>query len=59
MGIVVLEGLILDVLKLEKSDFVFLVEICLILEIKVVELVVLCCMDEDLYEIEKVFKVYE
>ena len=59
MGIAALEGLISDVLKLEKSDFASLVETRLILEIKAAELAALRRTDEDLYEIEKALKAYE
>lgn len=59
MGIAALEGLISDVLKLEKSDFASLVETRLILEIKAAELAALRRTEEDLYEIEKALKAYE
>lgn len=59
MGITALEGLISDVLRLEKSDFASLVETRLILEIKAAELAALRRTEQDLLEIEKALNAYE
>ena len=59
MGITALEGLITDVLKLEKSDFASLVETRVVLEVKAAELAALRRTDSDLREIEKALSAYE
>lgn len=59
MGITALEGLITDVLKLEKSDFNSLVETRVILETNGARLAAERRTEEDLIEIEKALKAYE
>ena len=59
MGITALEGLITDVLKLEKSDFTSLVETRVILEINAAKLAAKRRTDDDLLEIEKALRAYE
>ena len=59
MGITALEGLITDVLKLEKSDFTSLVETRVILETHCAKLAAERRTPEDLIEIEKALYAYE
>ncbi|MFK7776476.1 MAG: FadR/GntR family transcriptional regulator [Saprospiraceae bacterium] len=59
MGITALEGLITDVLKLEKSDFISLVETRVILETHGAKLAAERRTPEDIIEIEKALKAYE
>lgn len=59
MGITALEGLITDVLKLEKSDFNSLVETRVILETNGARLAAERRTAEDIAEIEKALKAYE
>ena len=59
MGITALEGLISDVLKLEKSDFTSLVETRVILETHGAKLAAERRTSADLKEIEKALKAYE
>ena len=59
MGIAALEGLISDVLKLEKSDFASLVETRVLLETNAAQLAAERRTDEDLVEIEKALTAYE
>lgn len=59
MGITALEGLISDVLKLEKSDFTSLVETRVILETSAARLAAERRTDEDISEIEKALGAYE
>jgi len=59
MGITALEGLITDVLKLEKSDFTSLVETRLILETNAAELAALRRTDEDIVELKKAISAFE
>ncbi|MFK8005414.1 MAG: FadR/GntR family transcriptional regulator [Saprospiraceae bacterium] len=59
MGITALEGLITDVLKLEKTDFSSLVETRVILEINGARLAAERRTPEDIIEIEKALKAYE
>lgn len=59
MGITALEGLITDVLKLEKSDFTSLVETRVILETNAAQLAAERRTAEDLIEIEKALNAYE
>ncbi len=59
MGITALEGLITDVLKLEKSDFTSLVETRVILETSAAVLAAERRTDEDILEIEKALAAYE
>ncbi|MEL7424827.1 MAG: GntR family transcriptional regulator, partial [Bacteroidota bacterium] len=51
MGITALEGLITDVLRLEKSDFASLVETRVVLEVKAAELAAVRRTENDLFEI--------
>lgn len=59
IGITALEGLISDVLKLEKSDFRSLVETRVILETQAAKLAAKRRTKEDLVEIEKALQAYE
>ena len=59
MGITALEGLITDVLKLEKSDFTSLVETRVILETHGAKLAAVRRTSEDIIEIEKALLAYE
>jgi len=59
MGITALEGLITDVLKLEKSDFTSLVETRVILETQCAKLAAKRRTEKDLIEIEKSLYAYE
>ena len=59
MGITALEGLITDVLKLEKSDFISLIETRVILETNGAKLAAERRTPEDIIEIEKALKAYE
>lgn len=59
MGITALEGLITDVLKLEKNDFTSLVETRVILETHGTKLAAQRRTAEDIIEIEKALKAYE
>ena len=59
MGITALEGLITDVLKLEKSDFASLVETRVVLEVKAAELAAVRRTESDLFEIQKALNAYE
>ena len=59
MGITALEGLITDVLKLEKTDFISLVETRVILETNSAKLAAERRTSEDIIEIEKALKAYE
>lgn len=59
MGIAALEGLITDVLKLEKSDFASLVETRVVLEVKTAELAALRRTESDLFELENALNAYE
>ncbi len=59
IGITALEGLISDVLKLEKSDFTTLVETRVILETHAAELAAERRTEADLVEIEKALMAYE
>lgn len=59
MGLVALESLITDVLKIEKSDFTSLVETRVILEISAAKLAAERRTDEDISEIKKALIAYE
>lgn len=59
MGITALEGLITDVLKLEKSDFASLVETRVILEINAAQRAAERRTDEDIIYIQKALLAYE
>ena len=59
MGITALEGLISDVLNLEKNDFTSLVETRVILETNAAKLAAERRTPEDLIEIEKALNAYE
>jgi len=59
MGLTALEGLITDVLKLEKSDFTSLVETRVILETNAARLAALRRTDEDIEELKKALEAYE
>lgn len=59
IGITALEGLITDVLKLEKSDFSSLVETRIILEVNAAELAAQRRTSEDITELEKALAAYE
>jgi len=59
IGITALEGLISDVLKLEKSDFASLVETRVVLEIQAAELAAERRTEQDIEEIEKALWTYE
>lgn len=59
IGITALEGLITDVLKLEKSDFTSLVETRVILETQAAKLAARRRTPSDLVEIEKALNAYE
>ena len=59
IGLTALEGLITDVLKLEKSDFTSLVETRVILETHAAKLAAERRTDEDIEEIKKAIKAYE
>lgn len=59
IGITALEGLISDVLKLEKSDFASLVETRVILETQAAKLAAERHTEDDLIEIEKALIAYE
>ena len=59
MGITALEGLITDVLKLEKTDFTSLVETRVILETNGAKLAAERRTQEDIIEIGKALKAYE
>jgi GntR family transcriptional regulator, transcriptional repressor for pyruvate dehydrogenase complex len=59
MGITALEGLITDVLKLEKSDFASLVETRVLLETHAAKLAAERRTETDLLEIEKALVAYE
>lgn len=59
LGISALEGLITDVLKLEKSEFFSLVETRVILETNSAHLAALRRTPEDIVAIEKALKAYE
>ena len=59
IGLTALEGLITDVLKLEKSDFASLVETRVILEINTARLAAERRTDDDIEEIRKAIKAYE
>jgi len=59
MGITALEGLITDVLKLEKTEFSSLVETRVILETNGAKLAAERRTPEDIIEIEKALKAYE
>lgn len=59
LGIVALEGLISDVLKLEKSDFHSLIETRILLETEAAYKAAVRRSDEDIVNIEKCLKAYE
>lgn len=59
MGITALEGLISDVLKLEKSDFTSLVETRVILETNAAKLAAERRTSEDIIEIQQALQAYE
>jgi GntR family transcriptional repressor for pyruvate dehydrogenase complex len=59
IGITALEGLITDVLKLEKSDFSSLVETRVILEVNATELAAVRRTPEDIIELNKALAAYE
>jgi len=59
MGLVALESLITDVLKIEKSDFTALVETRVILETAAAKLAAENRTDEDIAEIKKAINAYE
>lgn len=59
IGITALEGLITDVLKLEKSDFSSLVETRVILEVNAAELAAERRTPEDIIELNKALAAYE
>jgi len=59
IGITALEGLITDVLKLEKSDFTSLVETRVLLETNAAKLAAERRTPEDIVEIQKAAKAYE
>jgi GntR family transcriptional repressor for pyruvate dehydrogenase complex len=59
LGIVALEGLISDVLKLEKSDFYSLIETRILLETEAAYKAAVRRSDEDIVNIEKSLKAYE
>ena len=59
IGITALEGLITDVLKLEKSDFTSLVETRVILESNSAKLAAFRRTDDDIEEIKKAILAYE
>lgn len=59
MGIVALEGLLTDVLKLERSDFTSLVETRVILEINAAKLAAERRTEMDIVEIQKALDTYE
>ena len=59
MGITALEGLITDVLKIENSDFVSLVETRVLLEVESTRLAALRRTDEDIENISKALEAYE
>ncbi len=59
IGITALEGLITDVLKLEKSDFTSLVETRVILETNAAKLAAERRTPEDIVEIQKALNAYE
>ena len=59
LGIVALEGLISDVLKLEKSDFHSLIETRILLETEAAYKAAVRRSDEDIVNIEKSLKAYE
>ena len=59
IGLTALEGLITDVLKLEKSDFTSLVETRVILETNAARLAAKRRTEEDIEEIRKAIKAYE
>lgn len=59
IGLVALEGLITDVLKLEKSDFASLVETRVILETQAAKLAATRRTDNDIEEIKKAISAYE
>ncbi len=59
MGLTALEGLITDVLKLEKSDFISLVETRVILETNAAELAAERRTDEDIEEIKKAINAFK
>ena len=58
IGMIALEGLISDVLKLEKSDFASLVESRVILEIELVKLAAQRRTEEDIRELEQALTRY-
>lgn len=59
IGLTALEGLITDVLKLEKSDFTSLVETRVILESNSARLAAIRRTDKDIEEIKKAIEAYE
>ncbi|MEO1262757.1 MAG: FadR/GntR family transcriptional regulator [Bacteroidota bacterium] len=59
IGLTALEGLISDVLKLEKSDFTSLVETRVILETNAARFAATRRTDEDIVEIQKAIDAYE
>jgi GntR family transcriptional repressor for pyruvate dehydrogenase complex len=59
LGIVALEGLIADVLKLEKSDFHSLIETRILLETEAAYKAAVRRSDEDIINIERALKAYE
>lgn len=59
LGIVALEGLITDVLKLEKSDFHSLIETRVLLETEAAYKAAVRRSEEDIVNIEKALKAYE
>ncbi|WP_020534335.1 FadR/GntR family transcriptional regulator [Lewinella cohaerens] len=59
MGITALEGLITDVLKLEKSDFASLVETRVILEVSAAKIAAERRTQEDIIELKKALVAYE
>lgn len=59
IGLIALEGLISDVLALEKSDFTSLVETRIILEINAAKLAAKRRTSDDILEIENALKAYE
>jgi len=59
MGITALEGLITDVLKVEKSDFASLVETRVILEINAAKIAALRRTPEDILEMKKALTAFE
>ena len=59
MGITALEGLISDVLKIENSDFVSLVETRVLLETESAKLAALRRTDEDIKSIKEALEAYE